>query len=37
MSATQPSLVVNELGDRTHGTVGLWVGEGSEGNFANLA
>src|SRR5712671_389963 len=34
--ATQPSLVVNELSDRTHGSVGLWVGEGSGGNFANL-
>ena len=34
--ATQPSLVVNELSDRTHGSVGIWVGEGSGGNFANL-
>jgi hypothetical protein len=34
--ATQPSLVVNELSDRTHGSVGLWVGEGAGGNFANL-
>lgn len=34
--ATQPSLVVNELSDRTHGSIGLWVGEGSGGNFANL-
>jgi hypothetical protein len=34
--ATQPSLVVNELSDRPHGSVGLWVGEGSGGNFANL-
>lgn len=34
--ATQPSLVVNELSDRTHGSVGFWVGEGSGGNFANL-
>jgi hypothetical protein len=34
--ATQPSLVVNELSNRTHGSVGLWVGEGSGGNFANL-
>jgi hypothetical protein len=34
--ATQPSLVVNELSDRAHGSVGLWVGEGSGGNFANL-
>jgi len=34
--ATQPSLVVNELSNRTHRSVGLWVGEGSGGNFANL-
>jgi hypothetical protein len=34
--ATQPSLVVNELSDRTHGSLGLWVGEGAGGNFANL-
>jgi hypothetical protein len=34
--AAQPGLVVNELSDRTHGSVGLWVGEGSGGNFANL-
>lgn len=34
--ATQPSLVVNELSDRSRGSIGLWVGEGSGGNFANL-
>ena len=34
--ATQPSLVVNELSDRACGSIGLWVGEGSGGNFANL-
>jgi hypothetical protein len=34
--ATQPSIVVNELSDRTHGSLGLWVGEGAGGNFANL-
>lgn len=34
--ATQPSLVVDELSDRTRGSIGLWVGEGSGGNFANL-
>jgi Domain of Unknown Function (DUF1080) len=32
----QPSLVVDELSDRTHGAIGLWVGEGSGGSFANL-
>jgi hypothetical protein len=32
----QPCLVVDELSDRTHGSVGLWVGEGSGGYFANL-
>jgi hypothetical protein len=31
-----PSLVVNELSDRTGGWVGLWVGNYSEGSFANL-
>lgn len=31
-----PCLVVDELGDRTHGSLGLWVGEGSGGYFANL-
>jgi hypothetical protein len=34
--ATKPSLVVKELSDRAHGSVGLWVGEGSGGHFANL-
>jgi len=33
---TEPSLVVNELGDRGQGSVGVWVGEGSGGSFANL-
>lgn len=33
---TEPSLVVDELSDRTHGFVGVWVGEGSPGYFANL-
>jgi hypothetical protein len=33
---TEPCLVVDELSDRTHGSVGLWVGEGSGGYFANL-
>jgi hypothetical protein len=34
--ATEPCLVVKELSDRTHGFLGLWVGEGSGGHFANL-
>ncbi len=33
---TEPCLVVNELSDRTDGSLGLWVGEGSGGHFANL-
>lgn len=32
----QPSLTVNELGDLRRGSVGIWVGEGSGGYFANL-
>ena len=35
-NATVPCLVVNELSDRTGGSLGLWVGEGSDGYFANL-
>lgn len=34
--ATDPSLVVTELSDRRGGLVGLWVGNGSDGAFANL-
>jgi hypothetical protein len=34
--ATTPSLVVTPLSDRRGGLVGLWVGNGSSGNFANL-
>ena len=34
-SAT-PTLVVDELSARTHGPIGVWVGEGSGGYFANL-
>lgn len=34
--ATEPSLVVNELSDRSAGSLGLWVGEGSAGHFASL-
>ena len=33
---TGPCLVVNELSDRARGSLGLWVGEGSGGYFANL-
>jgi hypothetical protein len=32
----EPALVVDELSDRTHGSLGVWVGEGSGGHFANL-
>jgi len=34
--AKQPSLVVTLLSDRTKGLVGLWVGNGSGGDFADL-
>jgi len=34
--ATEPCLVVNELTDRVGGRVGVWVGNGSDGSFANL-
>ena len=34
--ATTPGLVIKELGGHRHGFVGLWVGEGSGGYFANL-
>jgi len=34
--SAQPCLVVTELGDRSGGSLGLWVGEGSGGTFANL-
>lgn len=33
---TEPSLVVNELTQREGGRVGLWVGHGSDGSFAEL-
>jgi hypothetical protein len=32
----EPSLVVNQLSDRKKGLVGLWVGNTSGGDFANL-
>jgi hypothetical protein len=34
--AKEPSLVVSQLSDRRQGRVGLWVGNGSGGDFANL-
>jgi len=34
--AADPCLVVNQLGDRKKGSVGLWVGNNSGGDFANL-
>ena len=34
--ATEPSLVVSQLSHRGKGRVGLWVGNGSDGDFANL-
>jgi len=33
---SEPCLSVKELSDRARGSVGLWVGEGSGGYFANL-
>lgn len=33
---TEPCLVVDELSDRTGGRVGLWMGNGSAGSFADL-
>ena len=35
-SAGEPSLVVEELSDRRDGGIGLWVGPGQGGHFANL-
>jgi hypothetical protein len=35
--ASQPSLVVRPLSGRSRGRVGLWVGNGSGGAFANLS
>jgi hypothetical protein len=35
-NATEPSLVVEELSDHKSGWVGLWVGNGSGGDFANV-
>ena len=33
---TEPCLVVNELTDRVGGRIGLWMGNGSDGSFAEL-
>lgn len=33
---SQPSLTVDKLSQRTNGSVGFWVGNGSGGDFANL-
>ena len=35
-SATSPALEVRKLGAHDRGMVGLWVGNGSDGDFANL-
>jgi len=35
-NSIEPSLVVNELSGRTGGWIGLWVGNYSDGSFANL-
>ena len=35
-NATEPCLTVNQLSDRKKGMVGLWVGNTSGGDFANL-
>jgi len=32
----KPSLVVKPLSDRTNGKIGFWVGNNSDGDFANL-
>jgi hypothetical protein len=32
----EPALVVEQLSDRKKGLVGIWVGNGSGGDFANL-
>jgi len=34
--SAEPSLVVDKLTDTTHGGLGLWVGDPTEGDFANL-
>jgi hypothetical protein len=34
--AKEPCLTVNQLSDRKKGLVGIWVGNGSGGDFANF-
>jgi hypothetical protein len=33
---TSPSLEIDKLNNRKTGKIGLWVGNGSDGDFANL-
>jgi hypothetical protein len=33
---SDPSLTIDKLNDRKTGKIGLWVGNGSDGDFANL-
>jgi hypothetical protein len=35
-TATSPALEVRKLGKHDRGMIGLWVGNGSDGDFANL-
>jgi hypothetical protein len=35
--ADEPSLVVDQLNSRAEGWIGVWVGNGSDGDFANLS
>ena len=35
-NATAPALEVRKLGSLDHGAIGLWVGNNSDGDFANL-
>jgi hypothetical protein len=35
-AATKPCLVVKRIPDRASGRIGLWVGNGSDGDFARL-
>jgi hypothetical protein len=34
--AEKPSLTVKQLSDRKRGWIGIWTGNGSGGDFANL-
>jgi len=33
---TEPSLTVEKMNKRETGKIGLWVGNGSDGDFANM-